>query len=180
MVNTSSEEPFRFALLIGSYIAMLRPTRIEEDIQSMKNNMIGNGKGLQEELVKLASMHLINDRDVYIIYCKEFCDEFNPHATNKTNNSVILHTFSTLPCDSTIDSSEFTCPIAVVDKYKNNIINETSYVDSINDLTNPSNKKLFYCKRLRKFIHVVRHSVGCMVDQPGKSNYTNNPGGNSE
>ena len=46
MVNTSAEEPMRFALLIGLDIAILRPTHIEEHIQTMKNTMVGHGKGL--------------------------------------------------------------------------------------------------------------------------------------
>ena len=93
MVNASTEEPMRFALLIGSDTYMLRPTHIEDDIQNMKNNMIGNGKGPQEELVKLASMFPINERDIYMVYYKEFREEFNPHATNNTNNSVLLYIF---------------------------------------------------------------------------------------
>ena len=44
MVNTSDIEPVIFALLIGSEISMLRPQRIIEDSESIKNNMIGNGK----------------------------------------------------------------------------------------------------------------------------------------
>ena len=50
----------RLSLLIGSDEAMLRPTHVEEEIQNMKNNTIGHGKGLQEELVKLDSMCPIN------------------------------------------------------------------------------------------------------------------------
>ena len=83
----------RFALLKGSDIAMLRPTHIEEEIQNMKNNMIGHDKGTQEELVKLASMCSNNERYILITCSKEFCEEFNPYATNKTNNSVLLYTF---------------------------------------------------------------------------------------
>ena len=62
----------RFSLLIASDEAMLRPTHIEEDIQNMKNNMIGHCKGLQEELVKLDSMCPMHEREVCTAYYKEF------------------------------------------------------------------------------------------------------------
>ena len=55
MVNTSAIEPVRFALLIASEIAMMCPQHIIEDMESIKNNMIGHGKGLQEEFIELAN-----------------------------------------------------------------------------------------------------------------------------
>jgi hypothetical protein len=55
IANVSAEEPIRFALLIGSPIAMLDPENIEDDISTMTMNMIGHGKGLRKELLKLAS-----------------------------------------------------------------------------------------------------------------------------
>ena len=63
---------------------------IEEDIKKIKKNMIGYSKRLQEELLKLANMHSINERDIHTKYCKEFCNKFNLCATNKINNSVEL------------------------------------------------------------------------------------------
>ena len=54
MVNVSAEEPIRFALLIGSPIAMIDPHNIEEEISQMTNNVFGYGKGLQNKLRSLA------------------------------------------------------------------------------------------------------------------------------
>ena len=56
IANVSAKKPIRFALLIGSNKALLRPDHIDEDVSKMVNNMIGHGKGLQKDLRKLASV----------------------------------------------------------------------------------------------------------------------------
>ena len=53
--NVSAEEPVRYALLIGSPIAMLDLDNIEKDISKMTKNMIGHEKGIRKELMKLAT-----------------------------------------------------------------------------------------------------------------------------
>ena len=49
-----------------------------------------------------------------------------------------------------------------------------------NDLTNPNNKQLFFCKRLGNFIPLVLHNADCMAYQSGKRNCTNHACGNSD
>ena len=66
--------------------------------------------------------------------------------------------------NSTIDSSEFTYPVAIRYKYKNNTIKETSYTKSLNKLSNPKNNKLFYYTNLKKSINIALHDIGFMMD----------------
>ena len=54
MVNISTEETIRHNLIIGSNVEMLCLHSVEEGTQSMEN-MIGYGKGLQNELIKISS-----------------------------------------------------------------------------------------------------------------------------
>ena len=54
IVKASAEEPIRFALLIGLPITMLDPENIVYNISKITKNMIGHGKGLRKELLKLA------------------------------------------------------------------------------------------------------------------------------
>ena len=46
-------EPLRFTLLIRLPIAILDPENIEQDISRMNKNMIGYGKRLRNQLIKL-------------------------------------------------------------------------------------------------------------------------------
>ena len=142
--------------------------------------MIGHRKGIQEELIKLASEYPKDNTNRCIIYCNKFCDEFNLYATNNTNNSVLLYTFSITPLDSTIDSSEFTYLVAIRYEHKDNTIKKTLYIKSLNELSDPKNNKLFYYANLKKFINVVSYNIGFMIDQLGKRNYINHAGGNSD
>ena len=180
MVNTAAEEPIRFALLCGSNIAMLRPGNIREDIKECMLNVIGHGSETQKEIIDLARRCPQEDNDRYIICIKEFRDEFNPYSTNNTNNSILLHTMSIVPVDSTIDTPEYTYPVGCGHKDKNNMIHEKFYVETLNELMKPNNKKKFYSVKLRKYISVVIFHVGIMMDQPGKRDYFSFAGGNGE
>ena len=85
--------------------------------------MIGNGRGLQNELRKLAN-ELPKDGDgMHIIFIKELRDKFTLHASNTTNNSVNFHTQQILPVSTTADSSHHTCP-AGREKSKDEMTNE--------------------------------------------------------
>ena len=86
------------------------------------------------------------------------------HATNSINNSMLLHTLSILPLDSTIDSSKYVYLVVISHKYKDDIICKTSYINSLNKISDPNNTKLFYCKNRRKFIQVTMHDIGFMID----------------
>ena len=94
----------------------------------------------------------------------EFCDEFNSYNSNNINNSILLHTLTIIPINSTIHSSKFTYLIAISHKHKDNMINETIYIESLNRLSDPNNNELFYSKSKRKFIKVVIFQAGFFGD----------------
>ena len=173
IVNVSADEPIRFALLIGSPIAMLDPENIEQDISKMSKNMIGHGKGLRKKLIKLASEIRSNNATnspvkKRIVCCNDFRDEFNPYNGNNVNNSITLHNLSIVPIDSTVDSNEYTYPVAIGHKHKDNMFIETHYNKTLNEMMDPNNNKLFYSSELKEFINVVLQPCGFMADQPGK------------
>jgi len=185
IVNVSADEPVRYALLIGSSIAMLDPDNIENDISRMSKNMIGHRKGLRKKLIELAAK--IRNTKGYkegtkkVIVCfAEFRDDFNPYNGNNVNNSITLHTLSLVPIDSTVDSNEFTYPVAIGHKHMDNMLIETHYNTTLNEMMDPNNNKLFYSKVLKQFISVVLYPCGFMADQPGKRYYSNHAGGNSD
>jgi len=185
IVNVSADEPIRFALLIGSPITMLDPENIEQDISKMSKNMIGHGKGLRKKLIKLASEIRSNNATnspvkKRIVCCNDFHDEFNPYNGNNVNNSITLHNLSIVPIDSTVDSNEYTYPVTIGHKHKDNMFIETHYNKTLNEIMDPNNNKLFYSSELKEFINVVLQPCGFMADQPGKRSYTNHAGGNSE
>ena len=159
---------------------MLRPQHIEEDIKSMTKNMIGYGKGLQNELKMLARQCPQEDVDRYVVIYKEFRDEFNPYKTSNTNNSILLHTQSILPIDCTVDTSEFTYPVACGHKHVDNMVHEKTYIETLNVISSPTNNIKFYSKLHEKFINIVMYNGGIMMDQPGKRDYYNHAGGNSD
>ena len=140
--------------------------------------MIGHGKCLQEEFIELVNQCSNSESERCIMCFKEFRDEFNPYPDNNTNTSVNLHTLLLLSLDRTLDSSEHTYQVSISNKTKDNMLNEKSYIQSINELSDPSNKIGFYCKNKRKCINVVLASMGFMMDQPGKRKHTNCAGGN--
>jgi len=77
---------------------------------------------------------------------------------------MLLHALSILPLDSTINSSKYMHPVATGHKHKDNIIYEISHINSLNEISDPNNTKLFYCENRRKFICIVIHKVGFMID----------------
>ena len=185
MVNVSAEEPIKFALLIGSPIALLDPEHIEHDVSRMSKNIIGHGKGVKKGLIKLAAeirSHTPKDCSIKrrIVCITEFRDDFNPYHGNNINNSITLHTQSIIPLDSTIDSKEHTYPVAIGHKHKDNMIIETYYIETLNEIMNPRNNKLFYSSSEKEFLNIIVFPCGFMGDQPGKRFYLNHAGGNSE
>ena len=130
---------------------MLDPNNIEEDISKMTKNMIGHRKGIRKELIKLATniwksnIH-INRVKKRIICFNEFWDDFNPYASNNVNNSITLCTLSLLPIDSTVDSNEYTYPVAIGHKHKENMIIETHYNSALNEMIDPNNAKYSIAK----------------------------------
>ena len=113
IANALAKESTRFAILIGSSIVMLYLDYTNEDVSKMVNNMIEYGKGLQNELRKLASiaMNSLNKSncseynfskcdstnsncyksivDKCIVCFAEFHDDFNACNSKNTKNSII-------------------------------------------------------------------------------------------
>ena len=73
---------------MGDRIEILRTHNINEWISKMSENIISHGQGLRE----LATEFPKDGKDRHIIWIKEFRDDFNPHATGITKNSVNFHT----------------------------------------------------------------------------------------
>ena len=135
--------------------------------------MISYGKGLQKELKNL-SLKYLKDRNKRDIACyKEFYNEFNLYLSNTTNNSMLLYVLILLPLDSSIDSSKFIYSTGCRYKYKQNITNEITYINSLNKISSLLNKKKFYYKKRQKYIHIIYYNTGMMIDQPGKFLYLN-------
>ena len=60
------------------------------------------------------------------------------------------------------------------------MIIETHYNETLNEMMNPNNNKLFYSTQFKEFITIILHPCGFMEDQPGKRQHANHAGGNSE
>ena len=89
---------------------------------------------MKKDLIELASQCNQDETDRYILVITEFRDEFNPYNGNNINKSILLHILTIIPINSTVDSSEFTYLIAISHKHKDNIINKTTYIESLNRL----------------------------------------------
>ena len=156
----------------------------------MVKNMIMHGKMLQNQLRKLSSDIVKSKKnqsdynnstiDKFVVCFTEFRDDFNPYNSNNANNSVTLHQLSIVPVDSTYDSNEFTHPIAIGHKHKENLLNENFFIKGLNKMMDHENEILFYSRLLGKFINVVLQPSGFMADQPGKRGCANHAGGNSD
>ena len=117
---------------------------------------------------------------MHIVCIKEFRDEFNPYASNITNNNVNFRTHSILTVSTYEDSSHHTFPAGYCDKSKDNMMNEQTQVYTYVKVSNPVNGKKYYSKQLRKCNQIVLCDIGIMMDQPGKRIQTNFAGGNSD
>jgi len=115
-----------------------------------------------------------------IVYFTEFCNDFNLYNTNNTNNSITLYNLSLVLVDSSIDTNEFTYPVAIRYKLKDNMINEMFFIKTLNKMIDANNNSLFYSWSLGKFISIVLCLYGFIADQLGKRNYANHTGGNSD
>ena len=71
------------------------------------------------------------------------------------DEGLLLHTFTLQSRDSTRDSSSFTYPAALGHKSKDNIITETSPINSIDAAENPSKPFKVYLKIHNTFISVI-------------------------
>ena len=88
----------------------------------MNNNVIGQGKGIQDEIKQLDTQCVEVDEDVHMSSYKEFRDGFFPYSTMNYNEAILLHTLSLQQNDSRIDSSLCTCPAGLGQKGKISII----------------------------------------------------------
>ena len=141
MMSFEADQPMKFSLMMGDIAAMIRPHHIDEDISKMSENMIGHGRCLQNKLRNISNECPKDGEDMFIMCVKEFRDEFNPHASKTTNNSVNLCTQSIFPAITSADSSHPTCSTGCGNKSKDNMENEQTCMDTFNKVSNLLNGK---------------------------------------
>ena len=86
----------------------LQPHHIDQEISKMSENMIGHGRGLQNEFIKLANGFPKDGEEIQISCIKGFREERNPHTSNATKNSFNLCMQSIFPVRTAADSSHHT------------------------------------------------------------------------
>ena len=91
------------ALMIGLDVAIIRASQVEEDLMKNVNNCISDGPGLKREIRDLAEKCMNLNDDLNILVFSEFRDGFSPCANLTCKDSLILHTFTLLPTDVTVD-----------------------------------------------------------------------------
>jgi len=82
--------------------------------------------------------------------------------------------------DSRIDKSIYTYPVGCSHKGKDNMIEETSYIESLNDIECPHTANKYYSKKHRKYVPVVFMHTFASIDQIGKKSCTSHAGDNSD
>ena len=164
-------------LIIGSDVHLIECKLVVEEINSMNNNVIGQGKGTQDEVKKLATQCVGVDEDVHMPSYKEFWDGFYPYTTMNSNEVTLLHTLSLQQNDSRIDSSLSTCPIALGHKRKLSIIEEITLINSLNDMECHSKArkniqrrrenilKYFSCAVMWEWIKLRKDHAHCMPEE---------------
>ena len=80
--------------MIGSDVCLIKPKLVEDEMNSMNNNVIGQGKDIQDEIKQLTTQCVEIDEDVYTSLHKEFRDGFFPYSTMNSNEVILLHTLS--------------------------------------------------------------------------------------
>ena len=141
--------------MIGSDIVLLRANHIDEDIKAINHNLIGQGKGIQKEIKDLANTYKTIDKNICIFLYKEFRDRFYSHATSNSNEGIILYTLTLQQIDSKIEKSIYSYSINCGHKDKDNMIEETSYTKSLNNIECPYTINKYYLKNHRKYVLVV-------------------------
>jgi len=76
MTVIKSEDTLKNTLMIRLDIALLKAKTIEDDINSILNNLIGNRRELQKEIKALANLYNEIDDNTCITIYKEFRDGF--------------------------------------------------------------------------------------------------------
>lgn len=127
---------------------MMDPENTEHNVSKMTKNVIGHGKGLRKELLKLAleirKCTTNNSPKKKRIACfNEFRDDFNPCNGNIVSNSITLHALSIIPIDSTVDSNEHAHHAATEYEHKESMIIETHCNKTLNKMMNPNNNNFF-------------------------------------
>ena len=95
-------------LIIGLDIIMIRSRHVDEDLSSTKKIFIGSAKGVQIEIKELMARCSSVNKDADTLVVKKFKDGLNSNHGSNSNDSVILHTLTLQPIDSTIDNSTHT------------------------------------------------------------------------
>ena len=92
---------------------MVRASHVEEDLNNNKNNCLSDGHGLKNEIRDLAKKCMCLNDDLNMLVYSEFRDGFSPCANLTNRDSLILHAFTLLPTDATVDSRVCICPMTL-------------------------------------------------------------------
>ena len=122
MTLIKAQEKNKNVLMIGYDLCLIKHKLDEDEINSMNNNFIGQGKGIQDEIKQLPTQCVEVDDDIHMSLYKKIRDGVFPYATTNSNKRILLHTFSLQQNDSRIDSSLHTCPAGLGHKSKLSII----------------------------------------------------------
>ena len=141
MTLIKAQEKIKNALMIGSDVCPIKPKLFEDEINSMNNNVIGQGKGTRDEIKQLVTQCVKVYECICMSVCEEFRDGFFPYAAMNYNKGILLHTLSLQQNDSRIDSSLCTCLAGLGHKSKLSVIEEITCVNSLNDMECPSKAK---------------------------------------
>ena len=70
MTLIKAQETIRNALMIGSDVCLIKPKLVEDETNSMNNNVIGKGKGIQDKIKQLDTQCVEVDEDIHMSLCK--------------------------------------------------------------------------------------------------------------
>ena len=167
-------------MMIGLDVALINSKKAIEDIGKCRNNMVSDGAGIRKEIMELANQLKNNDEDIYMLPYNEFRDGFMPNSSVTSNEGVLLHAFTMQPRDSTFDDPSYTYPTSLGHKNKTNMINEKTYINSINRLEDCNSPIKVFSKVHQTCIAVVLLLGFISMDQIEKRSYTLFAGGNSK
>ena len=99
-----------------------------------------------------------------MVCLKEFHGKFNPFKGNNADNSITSHALSIVLINSTIDSHERTYLVAIRHKHKENMIIKTHFNNTLNEMMNPNNSRIFCSTELKEFIGIIVHPCSFVAD----------------
>lgn len=152
-------------LMIGLDVAAIRASHVEDDLMNNKNNCISDGHRLKMEIRDLAEKCMNLNDDLNMLVFSEFRDRFSLCVNLTSKGSLLLHAFTLLLTDATVDCHMNTHPITLGHRARDDILTETASIEEMNKLENLNSPSKVYLRKHRRCASVVLLCSFMSIDQ---------------